>query len=206
MCTKIIFVVTCAVLIYAGVSSILSYDEESVTKIIKTMPLPEFLKPEKRPAYKVIKTHNTYELYLGEVIQGPEEYAELTSQLKKLSESDIVIVYLNGVGGSVAGLTRLTTSLDGTKAWVLYIVDGDVYSAHAVLACGAERQNISPGVMMMFHTYSSTAALAKGSDALKYHTASTKAVKDMLTRRCSHLLTKEEIDGIINGVDVYKHF
>lgn len=205
MIAKIIAVTTCGVLVYVGVAALQS-DADGFSGGLKRLPLPAFLQAEKEVAYTIKKEGVVTRIFLGDVIHGPTEYNELVEHLEDAESNEIIKVYLNGAGGSVAGMLRLITALDNTKALVIYIVDGDVYSAHALLACKAKKNNITPGITMMFHTYQSSVNLTKGSDALKFHQSSTKSAKDLLTSRCSGILSKDEIEGIVNGVDVYKHF
>lgn len=205
--TLVIATITIVLFIAATIELLFSSPKTKQNHRTILSPLAELLQPKIEP-YKLTfnkSDPNIYYVYLAEEIHTPNEYSNLVTILEGLGSNNTVKVYLNGYGGSSAGMLRLITALDKTAAKVVYIVDGDVYSAHAILACDAHRNNITPGIYMMFHSYSSGSP-EKGSDALKFHIATTKSAKDIITKRCSGILSPKEIDDILNGVDVYKHF
>lgn len=91
---------------------------------------------------------------LGDTIVSSGGYYQLRSKLLELSP-DVTVVHLAGWGGSVDGaiyLINLISELPGTTMQV----DGDVYSAHALLAFAGSKLIIPQNSLFYFHLSSGT--------------------------------------------------
>lgn len=100
----------------------------------------------------------TCDVQLSQSIEGASAYFKLKEFLDTHtnSASDTVVFHLSGYGGLVDGTTYLTNMIQNLKANTVMSVEGDVYSAHAVLAFVGKTLVTSNYGLYYFHASSGT--------------------------------------------------
>lgn len=102
--------------------------------------------------YKMICQGVRCDLFLGKKIEDVEQYEDLLQQISTMQPQIILIVHLAGVGGSVETLNRLSSAFHATRAQVYGMVEGDVASAHAMLAMKLRpKLYANPFLIFLFH-------------------------------------------------------
>lgn len=150
-------------------------------------------------------------IYLSQIITHVDAQRALIKKLNTAKETDKIKLYISGFGGSIHTLKVLVSALQNTKAHVTVILEGDVYSAHAVLAlCGDELQ-VNSFSSFMFHHSSALNDLgrSKGYDRGipnrdkedAFMEAHLKDMEDLI--KAVGVLTTGDLDRVNKGEDIY---
>lgn len=95
-------------------------------------------------------------IYLSEEISSDQSsYLPVFKEIERARAKDTIVLKLSGYGGDSNTLLRLFYLLDRSPAHVIVDVQGDVYSAHAMLALVGEEIVINPDSTFIFHQVSS---------------------------------------------------
>lgn len=153
---------------------------------------------------------------LSSVIVGNEKYRKLNDILIQANARNTVRFRLAGNGGRISTLIQLMNSIKETKAKTIMIVEGDVYSAHAMLALSGDQIIIKENVMFLFHHSS-----ALNTDACDQYDKDSKDRGISMQQKCrnfvknhltifqkylinslQHVLTKQEMKDMLEGHDI----
>jgi ATP-dependent protease ClpP protease subunit len=148
-----------------------------------------------------------------------EDYFDLATALKQqiTSQSDTVIFHLAGEGGLIDGATYLTDLIRSLPGKTIMEVDGDVYSAHAVLALVGTQISVPSDGLFFFHASSGTKmekeqcisrifSMDRGhwgyTACIDQETQINRVQNEMLMKYVSKVLNKEEQAKVIQGETV----
>lgn len=158
-----------------------------------------------RPFTISSQSHNEFTVTLTNTIVAPIKYHELITFIEGLRKGDTLHFKLAGFGGRVSSLLALTEALQNTKAYVITHVIGDVYSAHAMLSCLGDQKIISDDITLMYHSASVGFGFQryKVSDIIKQLGSLQLTLKKFMSKYCKPMVTDKEIQGILDGKDLY---
>lgn len=158
---------------------------------------------------------NTYDVYMSNSIGSTDTTIELIHLLKKTKWGDTITFHLAGYGGQVDTVAEIVNAANKSKANLVILVEGPVYSGHAYLAVLLPgKLHVDKYSYLMFH-YSSIlnddCSSKKGFDrgvsevehCTMFRDAHTKMFNKMLD--ASKYLTQKEKTAILLGHDVYLH-
>jgi len=95
---------------------------------------------------------------LTTTISAPENYQDI---FRTIRSADVVYIHLVGNGGQVQTAKQFYNVIKSTKAKVITVVEGDVYSAHAFITMMGDEIIIGDNVTMLIHTSSILGAYKK---------------------------------------------
>lgn len=111
--------------------------------------------------------HYICTVHLSNEIGPSEQYFEVGKLLRSLTSKDIVVFRLAGMGGDGDGLLYLVAAIKNTKANTIMEVDGNIASAHAILAFTGKNIKINGEYFILFHSISGRNQVA--SDCLRQY-------------------------------------
>lgn len=106
-------------------------------------------------AWKMECDQSTCSIQLSNTIFMARDYFELRKALEQV-HPDNVVFHLSGFGGYVDGAVYLANIVESIQGNTIMQVDGDVYSAHAVLAFTGKQTNLPANALFYFHLSSGT--------------------------------------------------
>lgn len=98
--------------------------------------------------------NNICDLYLDGQINEPNEYIDLKKRLSNATKDETIYLHLTGVGGRADGLLYILNSIKTSKAKIISVVDGNIASAHTVLALGTDSLIINGSCYFYIHSIS----------------------------------------------------
>lgn len=102
--------------------------------------------------YKIYKKDGVTKIFLSDTIAAPSNYRSLVNLLLSAKEDEVIEMYLAGNGGSATAGMQISIAMQSSKAKIVTIMYGNVYSAHAVIASnGKDIRVLNPFITMMFH-------------------------------------------------------
>ena len=140
-----------------------------------------------------------------EITSNNSDYYGLIHFLEnKVSEEDIVKIYMACFGGSIHTGLQIASAIQSCRSPVIVEVTNSSYSMGAVLALCGDALIMRKGTFLMFHNYSGWFG-GKGKETLDQHHEFEEHVSRTLFDICSPFLTKREVKQIRNDKDVYIH-
>lgn len=143
-----------------------------------------------------------YDVYVSGEIGPAEDYTEVFEVIRSATPNDIVKVHINSHGGDMLTAIQFRRVLGECQGQVVTSVEGECMSAATILFLTADQQEVSPHSSVMFHHYS-TIMGGKGGDLATRVKHDEKWSREIYEDVYKHLLTPEEIDDLIKGVDFY---
>jgi len=159
----------------------------------------------------------TWEVKLSNEVGNVDEYAELIHILKTQGTWDTVIIHVAGNGGVAESAAAIASAMQNSRGQVLVYVDGDVYSADAMIAIAGRIVYIRPATMFLFHSASPGMPIAdickqvhgqqdRGQDmeqkCVSFLTHKLEILNTYLFEKMSSVLTAEELQRVKQGFDV----
>ena len=90
-------------------------------------------------------------VYVAPGVSEPKDYSVLASILQNASRNDTIYLHLYGPGGRVGTVIYLNNLIQNCKANVVTVIDGNVYSADALLGMLGKKIHLDVNVDFMFH-------------------------------------------------------
>jgi ATP-dependent protease ClpP protease subunit len=156
--------------------------------------------------YELRKKDGTFHVYLSSSIEKQSGYKDLVRGLRLLTKEDTVVLHLANFGGFVQTGVMIINAMKASKAHIIANVEAPSYSMGALIACAGDEIKMEPYSFLMFHDYSGDFA-GKGSEAGDMIRALDKMSLNLLMNECvpKGILTEEQANSILRGVDVYVH-
>lgn len=165
----------------------------------------------------------TCHVRLSTAIGKPEKYRRILHAMAQAGYGDTIYIYLRGNGGRVDSTIQIYNAIKNSKAKIVTVVEGDVYSAHAMIAAMGDEIKVGKYLLFMIHTSSAYGSYEEYC-AKKFIKVDGTHVKDRtqsLYQKCmdiyrarllqtnamihelySRLLTAEELRAIYEGHDL----
>lgn len=137
--------------------------------------------------------------YYGD-IEGDQQYFKLIEMLRSAHYGQRVDIYMLSPGGSVLHGNEIAAAMKASHGYVVYHVGSLAASMAAVLACQADKLDLAPQAVVMYHTIQTDQG-AVINPTNPADASFLKAAK-ILTKNCK-FLTQEEYDSIWVGQEVW---
>ena len=163
----------------------------------------EIMLENNQPIYGNVKSSGlVYEYFIFGEVGDPQNYIPMIETLDSCEENDVVNIRINTVGGNLDTAISIIHAIRRSKAKVIGHADGYVYSAGSAILFSCPNLVINEYSSFMFHD-ANHGIFGKLNETY----VSVGAVKDILSRIYhdvySSVFTKEEIESILEGKDVY---
>lgn len=148
------------------------------------------------------KTTTEHEVFLDSEIDDPSNYRELISLLMNAGPEDEFYLYINSPGGNLDSACAIITGIQNTQATVTAYLMGACHSAASMITMYCHQVHIFNSAYMMAHTASFGSV--GNTSTIKAHTDFTiEQVERLLDDAYEGFLTKEEINQVKNGVEIW---
>lgn len=148
------------------------------------------------------KTAQHHDVFLDSSIEEPSQYRELLSLLFNASEDDTVHIFINSNGGHLDTAVAIVEGLKATGAHVVAILIGACHSAASIISMYCHEVVVLDSAYSMVHTASFGAS--GNTSNVKSHTEFTvMQVEKLLNDTYEGFLTKEELDKVKSGVELW---
>lgn len=147
-------------------------------------------------------TARLLEFYLSGPIKEPENYISWFDDIRNAGPNDEVRIYINSGGGDLNTAIQFLRVMSETQAEVTCSVEGSCMSAATIVLLSADRYEITPHSLFMFHNYSS-GMFGKGGEMYDQAVFERKWSKSFLTEVYTGFLTPEEINQILDNKDIW---
>lgn len=129
-------------------------------------------------------------------------YSSYFDVIEQARREDIIVFYFNSMGGSFETLNLFINALRRCKSQNVIARVNYAASAAALLALFCDNIEFNTNATLMLHTFS-TRISGKGQEIESDLTHTKKEIEDLIRFICSKILTKEEIEQLLNGKDFY---
>lgn len=143
--------------------------------------------------------YDEYHIYIYSAIEEQHLYTDLFQTIRDCSSVDIIHIYINSPGGDICTLCSFSSAIEESDAYIVCHVDGDAFSAAFILAFMGDDVVISKFAQLMAHNSSIAVSPTNTVILDKYIQSSRYAYRKLFEEYCYKVLTKEEIDAIINN-------
>jgi ATP-dependent protease ClpP protease subunit len=156
----------------------------------------------KRDNYRPSIAAINHDFYIQGPIGDPEEYIDLIDTLYTAKGNDNIQIYLNTPGGRLDTTVEIIHAMAASEGNVTAIATGTVASAGTLILFSAEGISINRFAYAMLHD-GSGGEVGKINENLKSAEFHSNYVHDIYHEVYSRFFSKEEIDEILNGKDLY---
>lgn len=143
-----------------------------------------------------------YDIYLNYLIEKPHHYFEFIEILRSANEEDEIYIHLNNNGGYVDTAMQIINSMKESKAKVITCLDGACHSAASLILLNGDEIKISEYGSMLCHYYSG-GVRGKGHEIESQVEFDKQYYKQFFRKIYAKFLTKQEINEVINGKDMW---
>lgn len=150
----------------------------------------------------VDKEKKTIEAFLTTVIEDPYLYNELCYLIRTASKDTKVNININTPGGIIDSAFMIANAIKESKATVTAVLTGTVASAGTLIAMACDALVVNPHVSFMIHNYSGGMA-GKGHEMKARQKFTDDHLNDAFTYFYSGFLSKEEMEKVIEGTDIW---
>lgn len=152
-----------------------------------------------RTVSQEVKRHD---VFLDTDIGEPPNYRDLISLLFNAGENDTINIFINSAGGHLNSALAIIEGIKHSNANVTGIIMGECYSAASMIALNCHNVVVLDSANMMIHTASFGTAGNTGN-VKAYTDFTVKEIEKLLVSTYDHFLTKDEIDKIKTGVEIW---
>lgn len=154
----------------------------------------------------------TYNIAIIDEIGDPRSVYPIINTYVNAKKGDTVILHLASPGGEVNSMDLIIAAIQASKAKTVMIVEGDSFSAAAVIAVSGNELVMRPSTFIMFHTTSAVdldctkeTGKDRGVSNVDHCLAFKKAALASFESRLNSikLLTDDEKAYILTGHDIY---
>lgn len=143
-----------------------------------------------------------HDVFLDTDISEPPNYRDLISLLFNAGENDSINIFINSQGGHLNSALAIIEGIKHSNANVTGIIMGECYSAASMIALNCHNVVVLDSANMMIHTASFGTAGNTGN-VKAYTDFTVKEIEKLLVSTYEHFLTKDEIDKIKTGVEIW---
>ncbi|MDK2124512.1 Clp protease ClpP [Parachitinimonas caeni] len=140
--------------------------------------------------------------YLSGEIGPPLAYTDLLSSLRSANETDLIYLHLNTPGGNFDTGLQIINNVRSSPARVITVLEARAYSMGALLFLAGDELLVHDNCQLMFHNYSGS-FIGKGNEQHAQVMAIGRWFEKVMSRICHPFLSREEIDHILRGEDIW---
>jgi ATP-dependent protease ClpP protease subunit len=167
-------------------------------------PFPLFQGKEQVRSYKRGMQVSLYDFYIIDEIGEPEKYMDMIHTLSTAEPHDTIFIHLNSRGGDLYTTVQILAAMNSTQAKTVTTLEGQACSAATFIFLAGDMKIVNPNCTFMIHNYSQTTA-GKGNEVIQHIGYMNEYFNKLATDIYSHFLTKEELDTVIAGTDLWMH-
>jgi ATP-dependent protease ClpP protease subunit len=153
-----------------------------------------------RIAPKVIA--QLHEFYISGEIKSPDNYTDWFDTIRHARADDTIKIYINSYGGDMFAGIQFMRVLAETEALVVCSVEGACMSAATMIFLCADKFEVTPHSMFMFHNYSG-GTFGKGGEMYGQIQHERKWSETLLNEIYEEFLTPEEIKSLLDNKDMW---
>lgn len=147
-------------------------------------------------------TAHTYHIRIDRDIEEVSRFQEEILQIRQATENDRVHLYINSNGGYLSTLGSILSAIEQSSATICCELELDAHSAASFIFLSGDEFIISDNASMMIHELQggvggTTANTKKQVDHL------AKQNEKLIRKYYKHFLTKEEIENVLKGQEIY---
>lgn len=151
---------------------------------------------------KLDYTPKIYTINFWHDFDDPRNYIPYFKVIEEARDEDVIIFYFNSPGGSVHTLNLFINALRRCKSKTVIARVNYAASAAAFLALFCDNIEFNTNSTLMLHTYSSL-LYGKGQEVESEMIHNKQEFEKLIRFICSKILSKEEIEELLNGKDFY---
>ena len=140
---------------------------------------------------------------IDQEIKSQSYYRQVAQRIQELSQGDTVKFEISTPGGNVNGLVSILSALEKTEATSVAVINGEAYSAGAILALNCDVILVAENASMMIHDVSLSGASGKMSDISRNIDFVKKQSTKLAASTYEGFLSPEEIEDMHKGVEFY---
>jgi len=143
------------------------------------------------------------DIYITGEIEHPSLYTEVFHTLRTASEKLNITIHVNSTGGDLLTTLQMCAAMKASKANIHCNIEGLCLSAATLIFFAADTRSVDDFSFFLFHTYSSSLPLRKSHELSAQIAHDTVWVKSLLEKSYIPYLSKEEINDILAGKDLW---
>lgn len=140
--------------------------------------------------------------YINDAIEDADDYVELIDALYQGQPNHTIYIHLNTPGGRLDVTMQIINAIRSSEATVVGIADGQVASAGSLILFSCPNIGVQPMSYVMLHD-ASEGSLGKVSENLRQAQFTSKLINKIAHSVYEPFFTKEEIDEILDGKDMW---
>lgn len=143
-----------------------------------------------------------HSFYLSGEITEPENYIDWFEKIRTAGSNDVIRIHINSRGGDLMTAIQFMQVMAETEAHIIASVEGACMSAATLIFLCADSYEVHEHSMFMFHNYSG-GSFGKGGEMYDELSYMKKWSDNFFGKTYKDFLTKEEIDTMFLGKDIY---
>lgn len=140
--------------------------------------------------------------YLSGEIEQSNFYTELFYTLRTASETDLIYLHLNTVGGNFDTGLQIINNMLASSAHIVTVLEARAYSMSAFIFLAGDELIVHDNCQLLFHNYSGVFA-GKGNEQQAQGLALSHWFEKFMNRICLPFLTSNEIKSILKGTELW---
>lgn len=163
-------------------------------KKIKISPVVQFS--------SILMEPKLHEIYICSEILEPAHYIDQFNTIRHASELDTIRFILNTKGGVLATALQFIRVMGESKAHIITSIEGDCMSAGTMIFLAGHEFEIAANSSIMIHNYTG-GIVGKAHEIHSQSDFQKQWANDFLNDIYDQFLTKEEINLVLSGKDLY---
>jgi ATP-dependent protease ClpP protease subunit len=166
------------------------------------MELIDILKNKKSDNLYTKAVVNLHEFYLLGDIETPDNYIDWFDIIRHAGENDIIKIYINSYGGDLFAAIQFMRVLSESAATKIISVEGACCSAATMIFLCADRFEVTPHSVFMFHNYSA-GVFGKGGEMFDQLQHERKWSACLMNEIYKDFMTEQEIKSMLENKDIW---
>lgn len=144
---------------------------------------------------------HAHHIYLYGEIEDPDKYVDMIHLISAAGPYDEIIIHINSVGGNLDTTVSLVSAIRNSRARVITIAEGFVYSGASLVFFSGEEMGVNEFADFLIHD---AQAHYRGKMTEQYRcvTHERDYLRDFYLSVYKPFFTEEEIDEVLDGKDL----
>jgi len=151
----------------------------------------------------IVKSGNTYTVYLTDQIDVPANYNQLMHVLTNATTLDTIKFIINNGGGVIDTGFMLINAINNTDAHTVAHITGTVASVATIIALSCDTLICDNHISFMIHNYSAAVGHQKGHELKAYQNFTDRELNKTFRIVYANFLTEKEMTDVIEGKDIW---
>lgn len=145
---------------------------------------------------------NQMHFYISQEVVAPDQYIEMIHRIMTAGDHDIIYIHLNTPGGRLDTGVQLINAMSNSAAKIVTCLESEAHSLGTLLFLSGDEMVVNDHCSMMFHNYSG-GIVGKGHEQIAHLAAESKRMENLFREICIPFLSREEVERIIKGEDIW---